>query len=706
MNKEKINEKIVASIVRIVTSVTILVLSYSLYISGPGLSFANGVQSGSYKSVNESVEESKPNVIDGVGVSFAFDGVNSNTIVLSGLDTLEGIEWRYSIDGGSTWNVGTSFSQKLLDVELNQLTDKNGISVKVVDTINGYERDFDIEIKSSKLPDNMYANDLENKVIGYDNTMEWRYANTLEWYQSTPLVNGNVSIDVRIKAHAQTLASEIKTFTFTEDRVDSKNKYVSIDKINLVKASSSLSDEFKGENVVDGNINTIWETTSSDLEKSIDLSLVNPIYLSSLEYVPSLVPMNGRVKSAEVYTSLDGNTWTLAGTGVNWADDSSVKKVTLQESVPTKYIRFVVKSSHGDGLSAHVAMLNVFEDNTKRVAPTAKVTYDKTTLTNGEVKATLEILSPDTEVVSEGGLTHTFPENGTFEFKYKNVLGLTGTTVAEVSWIDREFPIGTVKYSTTSLTSGPVVATLFANENIKILNNSGSNSYTFKSNGNFEFVYQDEAGNVSKTVASVSWIKKAYTVSTNKKPAAGSSSSSSSSNNNNSSDIEQPNSTETNNNTSTKKETDTFSVGNISIKFLDRPISTKYAFKKDEGKMNRSLKKKVGEDSSYFRLYFVDKDGKEVKFDQKMKITLKLDSSKDFKDLYKVTDKDKLEKLKYKKLSSNKIEVEVKDLGYYLIDYSNDDEEDSSFDFDYVIVGAIAMVLVVVAVMVYKKSRA
>ena len=65
-------------------------------------------------------------------------------------------------------------------------------------------------------------------------------------------------------------------------------------------------------------------------------------------------------------------------------------------------------------------------------------------------------------------------------------------------------PTATVLYSTTGATNSGVVATLTGySEPITILNNSGSNTYLFTTNGSFTFTYQDGAGNTGSTTATV-----------------------------------------------------------------------------------------------------------------------------------------------------------------------------------------------------------
>lgn len=73
-------------------------------------------------------------------------------------------------------------------------------------------------------------------------------------------------------------------------------------------------------------------------------------------------------------------------------------------------------------------------------APTATVTYSPHKLTNQDVTATI---TPSEEVIvtnNNGGLSHTFPENGSFTFEFEDKAGNKGTAAATVDWIDKEPP--------------------------------------------------------------------------------------------------------------------------------------------------------------------------------------------------------------------------------------------------------------------------
>lgn len=140
--------------------------------------------------------------------------------------------------------------------------------------------------------------------------------------------------------------------------------------------------------------------------------------------------------------------------------------------------------------------------------PTATIGYSTTAPTSGNVTATL---SPSEEIVvtnNGGSLSHTFTENGSFTFEFRDLAGNRGTATASVSNIDKSLPTGTVSYDRVGLTNEDVTATLAVAVGTKILNNNGQNTYVFTENGSFDFQIENAAGTKGAVTASVDWIDK------------------------------------------------------------------------------------------------------------------------------------------------------------------------------------------------------
>ena len=148
-----------------------------------------------------------------------------------------------------------------------------------------------------------------------------------------------------------------------------------------------------------------------------------------------------------------------------------------------------------------------------KVVPVATIEYDITELTNQDVRATITFDKENVTVT--GGDTYTFTENGEYTFEYTDAAGNTGRETASVDWIDKVVANATIEYSTTTATRNNVTVTVtFDKENVTILNNEGSNTYTFTENAAFTFEYIDEAGNRGTADAMVTWIDKEAPIAT------------------------------------------------------------------------------------------------------------------------------------------------------------------------------------------------
>ncbi len=69
-------------------------------------------------------------------------------------------------------------------------------------------------------------------------------------------------------------------------------------------------------------------------------------------------------------------------------------------------------------------------------------------------------------------------------------------------------PTGKISYSIGSLTNQDVVATITPAGSARVINNGGSNTYTFTKNGEFTFELEGESGKTGSVTAKVDWIDK------------------------------------------------------------------------------------------------------------------------------------------------------------------------------------------------------
>ncbi|WP_030440774.1 discoidin domain-containing protein [Actinoplanes subtropicus] len=98
--------------------------------------------------------------------------------------------------------------------------------------------------------------------------------------------------------------------------------------------------------VLDGDAQTSWKSGSGALPHSITIDTHNRIALSGLTYMPS-DGANGRIGRYQVQISDNGTTWGANVATGTFADDDTVKTITIGTTV-TRYVRLTVLSEAGD----------------------------------------------------------------------------------------------------------------------------------------------------------------------------------------------------------------------------------------------------------------------------------------------------------------------------------------------------------------------
>ena len=146
--------------------------------------------------------------------------------------------------------------------------------------------------------------------------------------------------------------------------------------------------------------------------------------------------------------------------------------------------------------------------------------------TNEDIEVMIKLVDDSGQPVeitnNEGSNKYTFSKNGSFDFKFVDQAGNTGSYTVSATSIDRVAPLANLIYTagdqtwyspaSESWTNQDVVVNITSGDNsgepVKITNNGGSNTYTFTDNGAFEFTISDAAGNTSKLNAEVNKIDK------------------------------------------------------------------------------------------------------------------------------------------------------------------------------------------------------
>lgn len=439
--------------------------------------------------------------------SFSFDGENAGKIIMNSKYDDYDFQVQYSLDGGNTWEVTMEHQITLTKEQLDSINANDDIKVK----ISGSNEVFTIDILNGEnvSTNTLAMNDEEDKFVGRIASLQYSTDGGNTWidYTSDVRFEGTKAVKVRYKEHGTFMAGETADFTFTEDTNPDTNKYIRVQDISFVSAGTSQGG-FAPENMIDASPFTSWHTKYGEVaqDKSYVVSFDKVRYLSQITYDPA--GTNGRIKSAKVYVSIDGEEWLLAGEATNFANNESRKTIILSESMPAKYVKIEATETYGnaEGPNKYVSgkRFGYYEDRTKEYKEPV-IDYSITELTNQDVVATIQVPEGFTVI---GETSHTFQNNGTFTFRYKDTRNKEKTIEASVDWIDKEAPTATVVYDITEQTRFAVKATLkdFSEENVVILNADEDGSHTFNENGTFTFEIQDEAGNIGYVRAEVTWI--------------------------------------------------------------------------------------------------------------------------------------------------------------------------------------------------------
>lgn len=155
-------------------------------------------------------------------------------------------------------------------------------------------------------------------------------------------------------------------------------------------------------------------------------------------------------------------------------------------------------------------------DRIDKTKPTYEISYSEVNPTKNNVAVGIiaqdnsnlpvDIIKPEEANLVDGN--YVFSQNGNYEFLIKDKAGNTESVSVSITNIDKIPPELNVVYSETEWTNNNVIATVYANEPIEVLNNNGSTEYEFLSNGEYEFEVKDSAGNISRITAQANNIDK------------------------------------------------------------------------------------------------------------------------------------------------------------------------------------------------------
>ena len=297
--------------------------------------------------------------------TFSFDGEDAGKIILSDRFDGNGVTWQYTLDSGGNWIDAEGRTKQLTTDEISKITPELDIIIRIVGDLDSV---YDIDITKGKVPPSLYNNDLENRVIGTIDSMEWQLDGTNTWTsfrEKEPDLSGEKTVHIRLGYSGTTTASDAVSLEFTEDEKNPKQVYVPLSKITVDRFSTDEPGHNNAAaNAIDGNIHTLWHTlwNGNDKEKYIVLKTEEPIYLSKFQYVPRQESPNGRILNAQLLVSMDGEVWTEVVSHTSWKNDISRKDIELDTPVLCQYVKLVGVETYGSYASA--SMLHLFEDTT------------------------------------------------------------------------------------------------------------------------------------------------------------------------------------------------------------------------------------------------------------------------------------------------------------------------------------------------------
>lgn len=315
-------------------------------------------------------------------------------------------------------------------------------------------------------------------------------------------------------------------------RDEGKYYVVSFDKVRFINKLTYLPGGQNGR-LKDGEIYASMNGTDWELVKSFT-DLQNNANLKTIDLEKNVQARYLKIVATATYgNSQEEQSMYFSGKMLNFYEDStivideeacvtySIESLTNQNVIATLHLpeggyaeattyefsqngtytfHYLTAANEEKTIDATVSWID-------KIAPQATVHYSVTHPTNTSVMAYIDDFSEEGVTVVSGSAMYEFMDNGTYDFVIQDLAGNQSTIRAEVSWIDRTLPNATVVYSTLDPTSGSVIATLtdFDKRGVKVISEGGY-THEFTTNGSFDFIIEDQAGNQATINAYVDWI--------------------------------------------------------------------------------------------------------------------------------------------------------------------------------------------------------
>ncbi len=200
----------------------------------------------------------------------------------------------------------------------------------------------------------------------------------------------------------------------------------------------------------------------------------------------------------------DGSKWDG-----NWTNQSIKAVLTLESLSPAHADGLDSYTFNGNGSytfsfydeAGNTGSITAAVDKIDKIAPDGYLTYSCYTWTNKDVVATLHASD---NLSGAEDMTYTYTQNGNCTFELYDKAGNSTRFSSSFDRIDKTAPIVTLTYTPPVKTPFSVFARAGADESVAWFNNI--NTYKFISNGSYEFIATDRAGNVTRQTAKVDYI--------------------------------------------------------------------------------------------------------------------------------------------------------------------------------------------------------
>ena len=260
--------------------------------------------------------------------TFSFDGEKAGKIIIA--DGYN-INWSFSLGGenGEYTKETNSHELQLTDEQIEEINENEDIHIK----IDGTKEIYTIDILKAQIPVKdgntvLYANDDENRVLGTDNTMEWRITeeqilgddyqvevkkyDDAEWTsyaEKSPDLSGFKKIEIRVAANNNYLASDIsEEYEFTDETIWLGEylpdiAYIPVSNMKIKEVSTEAVEHAgSADNLIDGNLNTRYHSNwqGNDDKRFVIIELDREFSIARLEYYAA-GGGNGKILDGSLY---------------------------------------------------------------------------------------------------------------------------------------------------------------------------------------------------------------------------------------------------------------------------------------------------------------------------------------------------------------------------------------------------------------------